>query len=361
MKRFILCNALVTACLSFAVTTSVEAHSGRTDSSGGHNCSEKSVAKGLCTGYHYHNGGGSSSNGSSSGGSSGRMRSSAPSPAKPAGPTPEQIAAKEKAQGEADGYATGYAVGYQAATKNTVATTGSDAYRSGYAVGYERGYTEGYEKISAEKEVAHTTGYATGKNQDNLDIPSLYKGNIILEAAFSEGFNKGVSERDTEKKKEYMELGFNDGKNDQEGNQPSDIKPIYITAYQEGYEKGQKELKEIYVKQGYNAAFTMLLYKEPTLSKSKYVDWYKEGFDSAAKEVKAIQKAGYDLGVNGKTYNISEKYIKGEVIFKEYYQRGKADYRKNMQESTETMGSLGLIGVGGWLTRRFYVARKMIK
>ncbi|WP_141505214.1 YHYH domain-containing protein [Paenibacillus luteus] len=44
------------------------AHSGRTDSSGGHNCSEKSIAKGLCTGYHYHNGGssGSSSSGSSS-------------------------------------------------------------------------------------------------------------------------------------------------------------------------------------------------------------------------------------------------------------------------------------------------------
>jgi hypothetical protein len=32
------------------------AHSGRTDSSGGHNCSQKSIEKGLCTGYHYHNG-----------------------------------------------------------------------------------------------------------------------------------------------------------------------------------------------------------------------------------------------------------------------------------------------------------------
>ena len=32
-------------------------HSGRTDGSGGHNCSAKSRAKGLCTGYHYHNSG----------------------------------------------------------------------------------------------------------------------------------------------------------------------------------------------------------------------------------------------------------------------------------------------------------------
>ena len=34
------------------------AHSGRTDKNGGHNCSQKSKEKGLCTGYHYHNGGG---------------------------------------------------------------------------------------------------------------------------------------------------------------------------------------------------------------------------------------------------------------------------------------------------------------
>ena len=33
------------------------AHSGRTDANGGHNCSQASQNKGLCTGYHYHNSG----------------------------------------------------------------------------------------------------------------------------------------------------------------------------------------------------------------------------------------------------------------------------------------------------------------
>ena len=40
--------------LLFTLNTSVLAHSGRTDSNGGHNCSEKSKRKGLCTVYHYH-------------------------------------------------------------------------------------------------------------------------------------------------------------------------------------------------------------------------------------------------------------------------------------------------------------------
>ena len=31
------------------------AHSGRTDAYGGHKCSQKSINKGLCSGYHYHN------------------------------------------------------------------------------------------------------------------------------------------------------------------------------------------------------------------------------------------------------------------------------------------------------------------
>jgi hypothetical protein len=35
-------------------SSSVYAHSGRTDKNGGHNCSSKSIQKGLCTGYHFH-------------------------------------------------------------------------------------------------------------------------------------------------------------------------------------------------------------------------------------------------------------------------------------------------------------------
>lgn len=37
-----------------AVTLNAQTHSGRTDATGVHNCSAKSVSKGLCSGYHYH-------------------------------------------------------------------------------------------------------------------------------------------------------------------------------------------------------------------------------------------------------------------------------------------------------------------
>jgi hypothetical protein len=44
----------------FIFTASVaSAHPGRLDANGGHNCSSSAKAKGLCTGYHYHNADGS--------------------------------------------------------------------------------------------------------------------------------------------------------------------------------------------------------------------------------------------------------------------------------------------------------------
>lgn len=57
--------SMIFLALFMAFSPLANAHSGRTDSNGGHNCSDKSKAKGLCSGYHYHNGDTSSGSGSS--------------------------------------------------------------------------------------------------------------------------------------------------------------------------------------------------------------------------------------------------------------------------------------------------------
>ena len=45
---------LLVILISSSASSSL-AHSGRTDAYGGHDCSETSKRKGLCSGYHYHN------------------------------------------------------------------------------------------------------------------------------------------------------------------------------------------------------------------------------------------------------------------------------------------------------------------
>ncbi|MFC5406495.1 YHYH domain-containing protein [Cohnella soli] len=52
MKKIVALSIAIV--LLFSSASSALAHSGRLDKNGGHNCSAKSKAKGLCTGYHYH-------------------------------------------------------------------------------------------------------------------------------------------------------------------------------------------------------------------------------------------------------------------------------------------------------------------
>lgn len=311
--------------LSFQGT--VDAHSGRTDSNGGHNCSDKSQAKGLCTGYHYHNGGEDSSTDRSSSGTSSnsnqawdkdcadfgsydevveywnskkytkhndpekldgwgnKVDDGIPCEAPDGYDTaqingsPEQIAQQtakqEKVKGESDGYAVGVKDGYGQKDQNPIPTSSSDAYKEGYKIGYSKGYEEGLNKISTEKKEADKAGYELGKKQDSILISEDYKNNTILKTAFESGFNRGVAERDKVKEDEFTALGYKDGKRDN-NNPPTNVKESYLEAYEKGFEKGLQEFKKSYYDKGYQAAFTMLEYKEPTIDNEKYIDWYKE-------------------------------------------------------------------------------------
>lgn len=53
MKKLVLFITML--ALFMATSLTADAHPGRLDSNGGHNCSDKSKEKGLCSGYHYHN------------------------------------------------------------------------------------------------------------------------------------------------------------------------------------------------------------------------------------------------------------------------------------------------------------------
>lgn len=47
---------IISALAILVISSQAYAHGGGTDQYGGHNCSQKSIDKGLCYGYHYHNG-----------------------------------------------------------------------------------------------------------------------------------------------------------------------------------------------------------------------------------------------------------------------------------------------------------------
>ncbi|MGM7703460.1 YHYH domain-containing protein [Pseudalkalibacillus sp. Hm43] len=394
--------------LSVSNVDLVSAHSGRTDSSGGHNCSEKSKAKGLCSGYHYHNGGGGSSSGGSSTGSSSNQSAdkdcsdfssyeevvkywNAKGYSKTYDPenldgwgntvddgipceapsgydtskingSPEQIAkqnaAKDKANGETEGYKRGLSDGYSEKESNSTPVKGSDAYIEGYRSAYKKGYEEGKSKINAEKEQAEKEGYALGQKTDKLELPGKYNKNVSLKSSYESGFNKALNERIKEKEKEYYAMGFKNGKDDIQ-EELNGLEENFLKSYSKGFEEGQKKLKQRYFDKGYQDAFKYVNFKKPNLKKDKYVEWYKEGFNSNT-EVKEIQSLAYNMGQSGKVLEIPEKYIASKKIFNHYYEIGAEEYQ-DQQQKENTQTALGFVAlITGWLGRRFYVAKKMI-
>ncbi|MCS0670433.1 YHYH domain-containing protein [Cytobacillus firmus] len=386
------------------------AHSGRTDSNGGHNCSPKSQAKGLCSGYHYHNGGSSSSESSTStsskpaassdkdcsefatydevveywnskgysatydpenldGWGNGKVDDGIPCEAPSnydktkINNSPEQVQYKQEQadtkSGEENGYNQGLKDGYEESDADDSTSEGSNAYASGYSSGYNKGYEEGKKKIEAEKIKALNEGNAQGKKQDEISIPESYLKHPGLKESFESGFNQALQERIENMKKEYQSLGYKDGKKDSHS-PPENVKNFFIKAYQEGYDKAQNELKQEYYDLGYEAAFTMLKYKDPNLNNAKFTQWYKDGFDSN-EEIIEIQKSAHSLGENGEEYSIPSKYEKAEEIFKHYYKEGYKQYEEEQKQNQATAaGGVGIIALS-WLGRRFYVARKMIR
>jgi len=204
-------------CLFLVLSQTANAHSGRTDSSGGHNCTSKSISKGLCSGYHYHNGG--SSSGSSSNSSSNSSTT-----------TTIDYAAIEKSdriKGEKAGLSAGLSDGTEGKENNSL-PTGSLAYNEAYKAFYQEGYDQGNQKFELVKAQAYDAGSELGYQQDELVIAEVYQDNSLLSQSFENGFEASVAKRDAEKETEYITLGYEDGKKDI-SNEPKDVKSTLLT------------------------------------------------------------------------------------------------------------------------------------
>lgn len=386
---------LLVICL-FSFSSFGYAHSGRTDSNGGHNCSQKSINKGLCSGYHYHNGGSSTSSSSSNTSSytdkdcsdfnsydevitywnqKGYSATYDPEnldgwgnnvvddgiPCEPPGgydlskvnnSTHQQNAIDEDS-GEKAGYDKGQKDGYQNVTKNAV-VTGSSAYKAAYERSYNNGYLEGQEKLNEERKSAYNEGYILGKSQEKLVVPATFNANAALTNSFEEGYKKGEADYIEQQKKSYYSLGLKDGENDVY--HPSEnLNPVFIAAYEQGYTESQTALKEKYVEQGYEAAFTMIEYSDPEFDNDKFVTWFKDGFESN-KLIEEIKVAAFDLGKNGEDLIIPEKYKQGETIFTHFYEKGKEEY---ISPIPFVATGITVTGVAGYLIFRRTRKRKL--
>lgn len=288
----------------------VDAHSGRTDSSGCHNDRSNGT-------YHCHNGGSSSSSSSFD----------------------YDYQYKDVDSNGINDYeqdwddlsknisAMGYDVGVADAEYGDYNPNGSyQDFSNSESDWYKHGYEEGYHhkrKLILEKE-AYTNGHQSGLQTDKKNMPSKYNEYESVKNYYDKGFVSGQEEK-WELLAEEAALAFKELKLPEE--LPEKVKESALKKYEETKEK---EMKRVY-EDGYASAFIneqiMILqqYNNIPYLKDQFVKGYQDN-----NEIINYKEEAYQAGLAGNDLNIPSDVLEddAEEIYQKYYEQGKAEYQK---------------------------------
>jgi len=392
MKKWLVLIIILICC---SVSINAYAHSGRTDSSGGHNCSAKSVAKGLCTGYHFHNGGGSSTPPKST--------NSTPTPA-PKEQKPVYNPQVHYDKGYDAGFSKGREIGYKKGEKDMESTDSNEDFTKGWTAGFKAGYAEGLSKKEVEekqekdkkdgaskgKEDGFTAykdgkekkaytykegssdvykkayqaafiisweeveseencfeeGYNQGLKQDEVVI-SESCDQETLRTKFEEGHEKGVKERDEKEIDKLTKQGETLGYEVAELIIPKEAtKESYKVAFEKGYDQGMVKREVEVKKEGYDSAFKHMDFVNEVYTDNEVLSaWYEEGY--AENEIAAkIKNQAQSLGEESDEYVISEEYKVNNdsvVLYDSLFYKGQEIKEQREKEQRNTMLSIAAI------------------
>lgn len=339
-KRFVV---LASALMIIAQPFVADAHSGRTDSSGGHRDNKNKSGLGS---YHYHcggypahlhtngcpytGGGSSESSSSSQGGSNSNSQSNNSSKVQvPSGPSRQSIIEK----GSNEGYNDGYNM------RDSREYSYSGSYESDYQEAYREAFDKGEEKVKKEESEAREKGYNDGKS-NNYD--NVYVQETVVKS-YKENFDKGNKEYKDEKIAEYRVLGKNDCENNiKDRNFESGVDSEFIDAYKASYEDTYTNIK--------NEEHKAIGYKNGIINKynnkidSKYKASYDEGFNIGADERSKVLEDSFNQGYEGEALKFDEKFnpIKSEI--EKQYNEGEKESKKDLAMG---LGGTAVVGVAG--------------
>ncbi|MFC3906451.1 YHYH domain-containing protein [Clostridium disporicum] len=338
-------KTIIALLVAMPLTTQLAfAHSGRTDSNGGHKDNKNKSGLGS---YHYHcggnpahlhnNGGCPYSSTSSSVGSSGGGSSTS---------SQEAIIAAAKKEANDSGYNAGYSAGCNGHEfNNSNSSTYSAEYQSGYSNGYEKGKSELEDNISS----AYNEGYALGYKCE--DENNTYTVQAVSDS-YLKGYREGKRVYIEENTNSYIQYGEEDAHNfvmrNFGGNVPSELKEKYTTAYN----KKTTELKEVAYDAGYVQALKCIDSDASSFNNEEEISSYNKGYSIGAADLENEKNAAYEAGYAEEEYSVPEKLSIAEEVVMASYNEGAEELRlekeKRAKAVTATVvGVLVVTGAGG--------------
>ena len=331
-------KTIIAILVAMPLTTQLAfAHSGRTDSNGGHKDNKNKSGLGS---YHYHCGGNPahlhesgvcpySSTSSSGGGSSTSSQ--------------EAIIAAAKKEANDSGYNAGYSAGCNGHEfNNSNSSTYSSEYQNGYSSGYEKGKSE----LEANVSNAYNEGYALGYKCEGEN--NTYTVQAVSDS-YSKGYREGKRVYIEENTNSYIQYGEEDANNfvmrNFEANVPTELKEKYTTAYN----KKTTELKEVAYDAGYVQALRCVDSDASSFNNEEEVNSYNEGYSVGVSNLNLEKNIAYKAGYDEREYSVPEKLSIAKEVVMASYNEGAEVLRLEKEKQSKAIATtvVGLLVVGG--------------
>lgn len=338
-------NILAIILIIMLTTINASAHSGRTDSSGGHR-DNKNVS-GLGS-YHYHCGGNpahlhtngvcpykTSSNSSISSSNSNASNSS--------NKNNQNSINTEKQKANKLGYNKGYSDGYNS---NSFNDSTSEKYSTDYKEGYKSGYDKGVSDLNDKKEEVYNSAYKIGKN--GLSNNNKETNKLLIEA-YNNGYKAGYNEYLINSGEDFSLMGENDAISFNDKIKfPPTVNSSLVRDYNNAYDNKMREMESVIYKKGFETALSGQEYVIQNYEHNIEEEWYEKGFNAGLNGFIKEKKVAYNKGAKGEAYEVPTEY----EIVKEDIQKEYNEGLKKRKKPIKVILGIGLLGGSGYVVAK---------
>ena len=345
-------KTIIALLIAMPLTTQLTfAHSGRTDSNGGHRDNKNVSGLGY---YHYHCGGNPAHlhdsgvcpySGTSSSSSSSSNNSSTSSQ--------QYVIAAAKKEAADSGYNAGYVAGCNGQEFNdTNSSTYSTEYKSGYSNGYEKGKSELETKVNNAYNEGYELGYKCKVGNNTYTVQAI-------KDSYSKGYNEGKRVYIEENINKYIQYGEEDAYNFAmrtfDDNVPSELKLKYTTSYNNKTD----ELKKIAYDEGYVQALKCNDSDSSRFNNEEEIDSYNEGYFIGTSDLETEKSIAYESGYTEKGYSVSEKFSIAEEVIMTSYKDGEEELRLERKKKSQVIiSTVVILLVAGGAGTTIFMKRK---
>lgn len=198
-------------------------------------------------------------------------------------------------------------------------------------------------KLENEVKNAYTKGFEHGSKCEKTN--NIYTSKTISES-YNKGYEEGINIYIKENKARYTKFGQEDASRfymrSFDESIPDELREEYIKAYNDRV----SELKKIAYDNGYMQSISGKDIDYSMFKSNEEIEACKDGYNAGENEIEEEKNIAYECGYNEKEYSVPKKFVDSEEVILASYKKGTDDIAAE-NEGKGIVGVLSLLLVGG--------------